>query len=101
MNFAVGYFYLNNTRSLDDDFLTEELTSAAVGIINPALTFDDSPGTKLTRTFYRQIQSGGIVSFGGRTILSIDRKQKTLELSDNLNYVSGNHTFQIRRRNIV
>lgn len=41
-----GYFYLNNTRSLDDPFLAEEYTSAAAGISNPALHFDDSPGTR-------------------------------------------------------
>ena len=41
-----GYFYLNNTRSLDDPFLTEEFTSTALGIANPALLFDDSAGTR-------------------------------------------------------
>src|SRR5687767_12429486 len=41
-----GFFHLNNTRTLDDPFLTEEFTSAAVGISNPALLFDDSPATR-------------------------------------------------------
>ena len=30
-----GFFSLNNTRTLDDPFLTDEFTSAAVGIQNP------------------------------------------------------------------
>ncbi|MBC7932088.1 MAG: carboxypeptidase regulatory-like domain-containing protein, partial [Rubrivivax sp.] len=38
-----GLFYLNPTRSLDDPFLTDEFTSAAAGITNPALLFDNSP----------------------------------------------------------
>ena len=40
-----GYFYLNNTRSLDDPFLTTEFINAAVGIQNPASTFDPSIAT--------------------------------------------------------
>jgi hypothetical protein len=37
-----GYFFLNNTRRLDDPFLTNELSNEAVGIQNPASTFDSS-----------------------------------------------------------
>lgn len=38
--FRFGYFYLNNTRRLDDDFL--EITNDAVGVANPATAFDNS-----------------------------------------------------------
>src|SRR5688572_29559082 len=43
--FVFGYFSLNNTRSLDDPYLTPELSNDAVGIINPAVQFESSPGT--------------------------------------------------------
>src|SRR3990172_2389301 len=39
-----GYFSLNNTRVLDDPFLS--ITNASVGIPNPALAFDSGPGTQ-------------------------------------------------------
>jgi hypothetical protein len=38
-----GYFYLDNTRRLDDPFL--QITNASVGIPNPAVAFDNSPAT--------------------------------------------------------
>ncbi|HLM59707.1 MAG TPA: TonB-dependent receptor, partial [Pyrinomonadaceae bacterium] len=91
--FRFGYFYLNNTRSLDDPFLTEELTSAAVGIVNPALVFDNSPGTKRLGHFIGRNNLANF-SFGGPNDSFNRRKQKTLSFSDNLNYVSGNHTFK-------
>ena len=40
-----GYFYLNNTRSLDDPFLVDPFTNSFVGIQNPAIAFDNSVGT--------------------------------------------------------
>ncbi|MDQ3041268.1 MAG: TonB-dependent receptor, partial [Acidobacteriota bacterium] len=91
--FRFGYFYLNNTRSLDDPFLTEELTGAAVGIINPALAFDDSPGTRRLGHFIGRNNLANF-SFGGPNDSFNRRKQKTLSFSDNLSYVTGNHTFK-------
>jgi len=91
--FRFGYFYLNNTRSLDDPFLSEELTSAAVGIVNPALEFDNSPGTQRLGHFIGRNNLANF-SFGGPNDSFNKRKQKTLSFSDNLSYVTGNHTFK-------
>ena len=44
--FVFGYFSLNNTLTLDEPFLSSELTSEAIGIGNPALLSDDSPGIR-------------------------------------------------------
>src|SRR5687768_5883711 len=61
-----GFFYLNNTRSLDDPFLGEDFTSTAVGISNPALLFDDSPGTRRLGHFIgRPGTNMSQFSFGG------------------------------------
>jgi hypothetical protein len=91
--FRVGYFYLNNTRSLDDEFLTEELTGAAVGITNPALAFDNSAGTKRLGHFIGRNNLANF-SFGGPNDSFNRRRQKTISFSDNLNYVFNNHTFK-------
>jgi hypothetical protein len=91
--FRFGYFYLNNTRSLDKPFLTEELTSASVGIVNPALEFDSSPGTQRLGHFIGRNNLANF-SFGGPNDSFNRRKQKTLSFSDNLSYVTGNHTFK-------
>ena len=88
-----GYFSLNNTRGLDDPFLAEEYTNAAVGVINPAEQFDDSPGT---RRLGHYIGRGSLAnfSFGGPNDSFNKRKQTTWSLADNLSYVRGNHSFR-------
>ncbi len=88
-----GYFFLNNTRSLDDPFLTEEYTNAAVGVTNPAEFFDQSPGT---RRLGHYIGRGSLsnFSFGGPNDSFNKRKQTTFSLADNLTYVTGNHSFK-------
>ncbi|MFN2392670.1 MAG: TonB-dependent receptor domain-containing protein, partial [Pyrinomonadaceae bacterium] len=91
--FRFGYFYLNNTRSLDDPFLTDELTSAAIGIANPALAFDDTAGTRRLGHFVGRNNLANF-SFGGPNDSFNRRKQKTLSFSDNLSYVTGSHAFK-------
>jgi hypothetical protein len=88
-----GYFYLNNTRSLDDPFLTPELTNEAIGVFNPATIFDDSPST---RRLGHYIGRGNIAnfSFGGPNDSFNKRKQITYSIGDNVNYISGNHNIK-------
>ncbi|MFN0280099.1 MAG: TonB-dependent receptor domain-containing protein [Pyrinomonadaceae bacterium] len=88
-----GFFKLNNTRSLDDPFLTEEMTSAALGIINPALNFDNSPGTRRLGHFVGR-NSLANFSFGGPNDSFNRRDQRTTSLSDNVSWVKNNHTVK-------
>ncbi len=90
-----GLFYLNNTRQLDDPFLTEEFTSAAVGIINPALLFDDSPGTRRLGHFIgRPGTNMSQFSFGGPNDSFNQRKQRTFSFSDNITWIKNRHTIR-------
>ena len=90
-----GYFNLDNTRTLDDPFLTPELSNAAVGINNPALFFDTRPAT--TRLGHYVGRPGTLLerfSFGGPNDVFNERKQKTYSISDNVTYLRGKHTFR-------
>ncbi|HKO99923.1 MAG TPA: TonB-dependent receptor [Pyrinomonadaceae bacterium] len=90
-----GYFYLNNTRSLNDSFLGEDFTSAAVGISNPALLFDDSPGTRRLGHFIgRPGTNMSQFSFGGPNDSFNQRKQQTFSLSNNVTWIRDTHTFR-------
>jgi hypothetical protein len=90
-----GYFFLDNTRSLDDSFLTEELSSARNLIINPALQFDDSPGTRRLGHFIgRPGMNLSQFSFGGPNDSFNRRKQQTYSIGDNVTWVTGSHTFR-------
>jgi hypothetical protein len=88
-----GYFSLNNTRTLDDPFLTPELTSAAFGIANPALFFDDSPGHAPPGSLRRQKQHLRLRLRRTQRFLQ-PREQKTFSFSDNVTYVVGKHTLR-------
>lgn len=90
-----GYFLLNNTRTLDDPYLTDEFTSAAVGIANPALLFDSSPGTRRLGHFIgRPGTNMSQFSFGGPNDSVNQRKQQTFSLSNNLTWIKSNHTLR-------
>ena len=89
----LGYFFLNNTRSLDEPFLAQELTNAAVGIINPAALFDSSPGTLRLGHFVGRNNLARF-SFGGPNDSFNKRKQTNISLADNVTYVTGNHSFK-------
>ena len=91
-----GYFYLNNTRRLDDPFLTEEYTSEAVGIVNPALAFDSSAGTRRLGHFIgRPGTNLGLFSFGGPNDSFNRRKQQTYSIMDNVTWVQGSRTWRM------
>jgi Carboxypeptidase regulatory-like domain len=90
-----GVFLLNNTRALDDAFLTQELTSESLGISNPALEFDDSPGTRRLGHFIgRPGTNLSQFSFGGPNDSFNRRKQQTYSFSDNVTWIKDNHTFR-------
>ncbi len=89
-----GYFYLNNTRRLDDPFLTEEFTNDAIGIFNPASLFDDSIATRRLGHFVGRNALSNF-SLGGPNDSFNKRKQVTYSISDNVTYVTGNHNFKI------
>lgn len=97
-----GVLFLNNTRSLDDPFLADSLTSAALGISNPALLFDDSPGTRrLGHVIFR----GPRFSFGGPNDSFNKRRQQTYNFTDTVSYQYGNHAlrmgFEYRHHNVA
>lgn len=90
-----GYFSLNNTRTLDDAYLAPELSNEAVGIINPAILFDDSPGTRRLGHFIgRPGTNLSQFSFGGPNDSFNRRDQKTFSFSDNVTWIRNNHTFR-------
>ena len=93
--FVFGYFSLNNTRALDESFLTPELTSEALGIGNPALLFDDSPGTRRLGHFIgRPGTNLTQFSFGGPNDSFNRRNQKTFSLANNVTWIRDKHTFR-------
>ena len=90
-----GYFSLNNTRQLDEPFLSQALSNEAVGIINPAVLFDDSPGTRRLGHFIgRPGTNLTQFSFGGPNDSFNKRKQQTFSIGDNVTWIKGNHTFR-------
>ncbi|MGZ5481328.1 MAG: outer membrane beta-barrel protein [Pyrinomonadaceae bacterium] len=90
-----GYFYLNNTRSLDEPFLAEGFTSAALGIANPALLFDDSAGTRRLGHFIgRPGTNMSQFSFGGPNDSFNRRKQQTFSIADTVTWITGKHTVR-------
>ena len=93
--FVFGYFSLNNTRALDDAYLTPELSNEAVGIINPAVLFDDSPGTRRLGHFIgRPGTNLTQFSFGGPNDSFNRRKQQTFSIGNNFTWIKNNHTFR-------
>lgn len=88
-----GYFYLNNTRRLDDPFLTDEFTNEANGIFNPATLFDNSIATRRLGHFVGRNALSNF-SLGGPNDSFNKRKQITYSIIDNLTYIWGNHNLK-------
>ena len=91
--FRFGFFYLNNTRRLDDPFLTDEFTNATFGINNPASSFDDSIATRRLGHYVGRNNLSNF-SFGGPNDSFNRRKQITFSLSDNFNWIVGGHNIK-------
>ncbi|MBK8813927.1 MAG: TonB-dependent receptor [Acidobacteria bacterium] len=89
--FRFGYFSLNNTRRLDDDFLA--ITNESIGVFNPATTFDNSAAT-LRLGHYIGRNNLANFSFGGPNDSFNKRKQVTLSFGNNVNWIFGNHNIK-------
>ncbi|HEX9962314.1 MAG TPA: hypothetical protein VGB00_15375, partial [Pyrinomonadaceae bacterium] len=86
-----GYFYLNNSRRLDDPFLA--LTNESIGVFNPATVFDGSDAT-LRLGHYVGRNNIANFSFGGPNDSFNKRKQITYSLANNVNYIFRSHNFK-------
>ncbi|MGH9630466.1 MAG: carboxypeptidase regulatory-like domain-containing protein [Bryobacteraceae bacterium] len=85
-----GLFFLNNSRSLDDPYLS--LTNESVGIPNPATDFDARPATQRLAHF---IFRGPRISFGGPNDAFNTRDQQSYSFSDTLSYFRGAHSVRM------
>jgi len=88
-----GYFSLNNTRSLTEDFSTGDFTNAFVGVSNPASTFDPSIATTRLGHYIGRNNIANF-SFGGPNDSFNQRKQTTYSIGSNANWTRGNHTIK-------
>jgi len=86
-----GYFYLNNTRSLDDPFLA--ITNESIGVFNPATTFDNSPATTRLGHYIGRNNIANF-SFGGPNDSFNKRKQITYSIADNVSWTYGDHSIK-------
>lgn len=88
-----GYFSLNNTRSLTEEFSTGDFTNAAIGVVNPASTFDSSVATTRLGHYIGRNNMANF-SFGGPNDSFNRRKQVTFSIGDNVNWITGKHNFK-------
>lgn len=88
-----GYFFLNNTRALTDDFSTGDFTNQAVGVNNPASTFDPSVATTRLGHYIGRNNIANF-SFGGPNDSFNRRKQITYSIGDNVNWLFKNHNIK-------
>ena len=88
-----GYFTLNNTRVLDDPFLA--ITNDSIGVPNPAIAFDQGPGTmRLGHYVGRPGTAMERFSFGGPNDTFNRRKQTSFSFADTLSYIAGKHVLR-------
>lgn len=88
-----GYFTLNNTRSLTEDFSTGDFTNQFIGVTNPASTFDPSIATTRLGHYIGRNNIANF-SFGGPNDSFNTRQQTTYSIGDNINWISGRHNFK-------
>ncbi|MEQ1646720.1 MAG: hypothetical protein ABL959_24920, partial [Pyrinomonadaceae bacterium] len=74
-----GFFSLNNTRSLTEDFSTGDFTNQFVGVNNPASTFDTSVATTRLGHYIGRNNMANF-SFGGPNDSFNRRKQTTYSI---------------------
>lgn len=88
-----GYFYLNNSRQLDERLLQPGYTSPDFGLNNPASAF--APGAETLRLpRFAGTRDLNDLSIGAPNDIFNQREQVTFTLADNLTYVRGNHTLR-------
>lgn len=88
-----GFFSLNNTRSLTEEFSTGNFTNEFIGVTNPANAFDQSVATTRLGHYIGRNNIANF-SFGGPNDSFNRRQQKTFSIGDNLNFIRGNHNFK-------
>lgn len=90
-----GFFYLDNSRKLDERFLIDELTNDGQGIYNPATTFVTGPQTQRLARF---AGTGNLSDFSLNAPNDIynQRKQVTLTFADNVTYIPGEGEHTLR-----
>lgn len=88
-----GYFYLNNTRALTEDFSTGNFTNEFIGLTNPASTFDSSRATTRLGHYIGRNNIANF-SFGGPNDSFNRRKQVTYSFGDNASWTYKNHSFK-------
>jgi Carboxypeptidase regulatory-like domain len=88
-----GYFWLDNSRRLDDRLLAPEMTNAGLGIINPASFFEPGPQTQRCANFAFRNNLQDLSICPPNDIYN-QRRQVTFTLADNLTYVRGAHTLR-------
>ncbi|REK41191.1 MAG: hypothetical protein DWQ47_13010 [Acidobacteria bacterium] len=88
-----GYFYLNNSRKLDERYLIPELTNSGQGITNPAEFFIPGPQSDRLARF---TGTGNLSDFSLNAPNDIynRRKQVTLTFANNTTYLWGDHTLR-------
>lgn len=88
-----GYFWLNNSRQLDDRFLAPELTNAGLGILNPASFFEPGPQTQRCANFAFRGNLQDLSICPPNDIYN-QRRQVTFTLADNVTYTRGAHALR-------
>jgi Carboxypeptidase regulatory-like domain len=88
-----GYFFLNNTRSLDERLLQPQFTNQGLGISNPATLFNQGPETSRCGRVSGQGEIQDFQVCAPNDVFN-RRKQTTLTFADNLTKQRGNHTFR-------
>lgn len=88
-----GYFFLDNTRELDERFLANELTNPGLGIFNPATVFDSGPAT------LRGARWAGFGNFRDFSLMAPNdvynkRNQTTLTFANNTTWIKGRHSLR-------
>jgi hypothetical protein len=86
-----GWFFLNNTRTLDDPFLA--ITNDSVGVPNPANFFDQSTGTTRLGHYVGRNNIANF-SFGGPNDSFNRRRQESFSFADNVTLVRGSQTWK-------
>ncbi len=88
-----GYFTLNNTRSLTEEFSTGDFTNQFIGVTNPASTFDSSVATTRLGHYIGRNNIANF-SFGGPNDSFNQRQQTTYSIGDNVNWITGRHNIK-------
>lgn len=91
--FRLGYYWLDNTRALTEDFSTGEFTNDFIGVTNPASTFDSSVATTRLGHYIGRNNIANF-SFGGPNDSFNRRKQATLSFANNLSWTYKNHSIK-------